>query len=94
MKREGVIRMAEIQVEGLNLGYTEKPYDFTDDATGRQVTGVSQLLHILLEDATDVLVVKVPDAMVATAKALPVKARVSLVVNVPKGVRPTLVDAA
>lgn len=83
--------MAEIYVEGTNLGYTEKPYDFTND-NGEQIKGVSQLLHVLVD--TDVLVVKVPDAMVPQARALAVKEAVGLRVTLPKGTRPTLADVA
>lgn len=83
--------MAEIQVEGLNLGYTEKGYDFTDDQGERRV-GQTQRLHVLVD--TEVLEIRVPDERVAEAKALPLKERIAVVVNLPKGTRPTLVDSA
>lgn len=83
--------MAEIFVEGLNLGYTEKPYDFKNDA-GEQIKGVSQLLHLLVD--TDVLVVKVPDERVVEARALPMKEQVAMRVSLPKGTRVTLVETS
>jgi hypothetical protein len=79
--------MAEIIVEGVNLGYTEKPYDFTDDATGKKVSGVSQRLHVLV--GTEVLDERVPEA-----KSLPEKSSVVLKVNVPKNARLAFVELA
>lgn len=82
--------MAEMVVKGVNLGYTAKPYDFTDDATGKQVKGVSQRLHILL--GTDVIEVRVPDERVAEAQSLPLKSEVTVKVDYPKSVKPSLVE--
>lgn len=83
--------MAEIQIEGTNLGYTEKPYDFKNDA-GEQIAGVSQRLHVLV--GTEVIEVKVPDAYVAEAKALALHDQVVVLVSLPKTVKPTLLSVA
>lgn len=83
--------MAEIIVEGQNLGYTAKPYDFTDER-GERRTGVSQRLHVLV--GTDVFEVRVPDERVAEAQALPLKENIALRVSVPKNARMTLVESA
>lgn len=81
--------MAEILIEGVNLGYTAKPYDFTDEG-GERRQGVSQRLHLLVD--TEVIEVRVPDERVAEAQAIPLKADVTVRVNVPKSVKPTLVE--
>jgi len=81
--------MAEILVEGINLGVTEKPYDFKDES-GERRTGVSNRLHILV--GTEVLDVRVPDEGLATARAIPLKGNCAVVVNLPRNVRVALVD--
>lgn len=83
--------MAEIQIEGLNLGYTETPYDFQDRATGQQVTGVSRKLHLLV--GLDKFELKVPDDQRASVQALPLNTAVVLRVGVPKGTRLELLQA-
>lgn len=83
--------MAEIIVEGVNLGYTEKPYDFKDDSTGERVTGVSQRLHVLV--GTEVLDLRVPDERVPEAKSLAEKGPVVLKVNVPKNARLAFIES-
>lgn len=85
-----VIRMAEILVEGTNLGYTEKAYDFVDDQ-GERRQGVSQRLHVLV--GTEVLDLRVPDERITGARALEANAVVALRVAIPKNARLTLVEA-
>jgi hypothetical protein len=81
--------MAEILIEGVNLGYTEKAYDFVDEG-GERRQGVSQRLHLLVD--TEVIEVRVPDERVAEARAVPLKTECTVRVNVPKSVKPTLVE--
>lgn len=83
--------MAEILVEGINLGYTEKPYDFKDES-GERRTGITQRLHVLV--GVESLEVRVPDERVPEAKALPLKVPVALKVSLPKNARMTLVESA
>lgn len=77
--------MSEIVIEGTNLGYTTKPYDFVDQQTGERRTGTTQKLHVLT--GMESVEVRVEDAYVAMARALPVNRPVTLVVEVPKQTR-------
>jgi len=83
-----------LEIEGTVLGYSEKPYDFTDEA-GERRQGVTRLLHIL--DGMNTVEVKVPEAL-ATQAATYAQAnenkKTRLSVKVSAKIRPSLTDDA
>lgn len=81
--------MSEMIIEGQFLGYTEKPYDFTDEK-GERRTGVAQRAHVLV--GTEVLDLRVPDERVVEAKSLTPKSSIAVSVSVPKNARLTYVE--
>jgi hypothetical protein len=79
--------MAEMQLQGINLGYQSKEYDFTDESGARR-QGVSHSLHLLC--GVVVHRVRVPDEWIERAKALPLNQSVTVAVTLPASVRLSL----
>ena len=88
-----VSQMAEIVAEGVVQGYSETPWNMTDERTGEKRNGISRKLKVrLAEPGSGTLIVKVPEDMADEADALDLKATVALTLDIDRKGIATLSD--
>lgn len=74
--------MAEIVAEGVVQGYSEKPWEMTDERTGEKRNGISRKLKVRMDaPGTGTLTIKVPEDLADDAGELSPKDRVRIVLD-------------